>query len=74
MNLAKFPRVLAREDVVAKPDHVGEGFGIPAPSTIGAIGIFARTEAILLGPVHSGKRAAGLIDLTRHADAFDVGA
>ena len=57
--------VVAREDVVANCDYVGEGYGIPAPSTLEAIDLFARTEAILLDPVYSAKGAAGLIDLIR---------
>ena len=59
------PGVVAREDVVANTDYVGEGYGIPAPSTLEAIDIFARTEGILLDPVYSAKGAAGLIDLIR---------
>jgi L-cysteate sulfo-lyase len=59
------PDVVGRADVVANTDYVGDGYGIPAPSTIEAIRIFARTEAILLDPVYSGKGAAGLIDLIR---------
>ena len=56
---------VARGDVVANSDYVGQGYGIPAESTREAINIFARTEAILLDPVYSGKGAAGLIDLCR---------
>ena len=59
------PGVVAREDVVANTDYVGEGYGIPAPSTLEAIAMFAELEAILLDPVYSGKGAAGLIDLVR---------
>lgn len=59
------PDVVAREDVVANTDYVGEGYGIPARSTIEAIEMFARTDAILLDPVYSAKGAAGLIDLIR---------
>ncbi|CAG0908643.1 unnamed protein product [Cyprideis torosa] len=59
------PDVVKREDVVANTDYVGEGYGIPAESTLEAIDIFARTEAILLDPVYSAKGAAGLIDLIR---------
>jgi L-cysteate sulfo-lyase len=59
------PGVVKREDVVANTDYVGEGYGIPAPSTIEAIDMFAQLEAILLDPVYSGKGAAGLIDLIR---------
>ena len=57
--------VVARTDVVANCDYIGQGYGIPAESTLEAIDIFARTEAILLDPVYSGKGAAGLIDLIR---------
>ncbi len=56
---------VARADVVANCDYIGKGYGIPADSTLEAIDIFAKTEAILLDPVYSGKGAAGLIDLCR---------
>ena len=59
------PGVVSREDVVANTDYVGAGYGIPAPSTIEAIEMFAQLEGILLDPVYSGKGAAGLIDLCR---------
>ncbi|MDD9729805.1 D-cysteine desulfhydrase [Mameliella sp. AT18] len=59
------PGVVAREDVVANTDYVGDGYGIPAESTLEAIDLFARHEAILLDPVYSAKGAAGLIDLIR---------
>ncbi|MCT7654666.1 D-cysteine desulfhydrase [Oceanimonas sp. NS1] len=59
------PGAVKREDVVANCDYVGEGYGIPAPSTLEAIQLFARHEGILLDPVYSGKGAAGLIDLIR---------
>ncbi len=54
-----------REQVMANCEYVGEGYGIPAASTMEAIQLFARTESILLDPVYSGKGAAGLIDLVR---------
>jgi L-cysteate sulfo-lyase len=54
-----------REHVVANCDYVGEGYGFPAPSTIEAIRMLAKLEAILLDPVYSGKGMAGLIDLVR---------
>ena len=57
--------VVSRADVVANCDYIGQGYGIPADSTLEAIDIFAKTEAILLDPVYSGKGAAGLIDLIR---------
>lgn len=58
------PGVVARDDVVANTDYVGEGYGIATPECLAAIAMFARLEGILLDPVYSGKGAAGLIDLT----------
>jgi L-cysteate sulfo-lyase len=45
--------------------YVGEGYGIPAASTLEAISLTARLEGILLDPVYSGKGMAGLIGLVR---------
>lgn len=59
---------VARENVVANCDYVGEGYGITTPETIAAIELFARSESILLDPVYSGKGAAGLIDLIRRGE------
>lgn len=57
--------VLERSDVVANTDYVGPGYGIATPAMIEAIQLAARTDAILLDPVYSGKGMAGLIDLIR---------
>ena len=59
------PGVVARADVVANTDYVGEGYGIPTQGGLEAIAMFAELEAILLDPVYSAKGAAGLIDLIR---------
>ncbi|MDP9095566.1 MAG: pyridoxal-phosphate dependent enzyme, partial [Pseudomonadota bacterium] len=59
------PGVVAREDVVANTDYVGDGYGIPTAGGIEAIEMFARLEGILLDPVYTGKGASGLIDLIR---------
>lgn len=59
------PGVVAREDVMANTDYVGEGYGLPTESGLEAIRLFAELEGILLDPVYSGKGAAGLIDLAR---------
>lgn len=45
--------------------YVGEGYGIPAPSTFEAIHLTAQQEGILLDPVYSAKGMAGLIGLIR---------
>ena len=39
--------------------YVGDGYGIPAPSTFEAIHLTARQEGILLDPVYSAKGMAG---------------
>jgi len=57
--------VVNREDVIANCDYVGDGYGIPTEGMIEALEILARTEAIMLDPVYSGKGMAGLIDLVR---------
>ncbi|MFT5173921.1 MAG: L-cysteate sulfo-lyase [Gammaproteobacteria bacterium] len=62
------PDVVARADVVANTDYVGDGYGIPTPGGIAAIEMFAQLEGILLDPVYSGKGAAGLIDLCRKGE------
>ncbi|WP_407333960.1 D-cysteine desulfhydrase [Enterovibrio sp. 27052020O] len=64
-ELLGIPGAVPRESVVANCDYVGEGYGIPAESTIEAISLFAKHEGILLDPVYSGKGGAGLIDLIR---------
>jgi L-cysteate sulfo-lyase len=51
--------------VLVDDGYVGEGYGIPAPSTLEAIALTAQTEGILLDPVYSGKGMAGLIGLIR---------
>ncbi len=56
---------IRREAVEANCDYVGAGYGQPTPGMVEAVTMFARSEAIFLDPVYSGKGAAGLIDLIR---------
>ena len=46
-------------------DYVGAGYSRPTDSMVEAVKLLARTEAILLDPVYSGKAMAGCIDLVR---------
>jgi L-cysteate sulfo-lyase len=57
--------LVARDDVVANSDYVGEGYGLPTESMIEAVKMLASFEGILLDPVYAGKGFAGLIDLIR---------
>jgi len=61
MNGPEVPRSV----VEANCDYVGAGYGIPTDSMAEAVMMLARTEAIFLDPVYSGKGMAGLIDLIR---------
>ncbi len=55
--------IVAREDVVANCDYVGDGYGIPTTAMNDAVLKLARLEGILADPVYSGKGLAGLFDL-----------
>jgi D-cysteine desulfhydrase len=59
------PGTLPRETVLCFDEYVGPGYSLPTPAMIEAVQMLARTEAILLDPVYTGKAMAGLIDLVR---------
>jgi L-cysteate sulfo-lyase len=59
------PGCVAREDVVANCDYVGDGYGIRTESMNEAVLMLARYEGLLFDPVYSGKGLAGMIDLIR---------
>jgi len=61
----------AREDIVCFDQYVGPGYSLPTDAMVEAVKLFARTEAVLLDPVYSGKAAAGLIDLVRKGHFAD---
>ena len=52
-------------NILVEDGYVGEGYGIPAPSTHEAISMTALFEGVLLDPVYSAKGMAGLIGLAR---------
>jgi D-cysteine desulfhydrase len=54
-----------RDTVVCFDDYVGPGYALPTPEMAEAVRLMARTEAILLDPVYTGKVMAGIIDLAR---------
>jgi L-cysteate sulfo-lyase len=57
--------VVAREDIVANCDYIGDGYGIPTESMKEAVLLLARLEGLLFDPVYSGKGLAGMLDLIR---------
>lgn len=52
---------LRREDLDLSFDFIGPGYGIVSEPGLEAMRLLARTEAVLLDPVYSGKAMAGLI-------------
>ena len=48
---------------------LGDGYGIPAESTMEALKLCAQTEGLLLDPVYTGKAMAGLIHDVRNGAA-----
>ncbi|MEM9331960.1 MAG: D-cysteine desulfhydrase [Pseudomonadota bacterium] len=65
-TLGKLGRsTIAASRIHVDDGYVGEGYGIPAESTLEAISMTALSEGILLDPVYSAKGMAGLIGLVR---------
>jgi len=59
------------EAVVVRDDQVGPGYSLPTEAMRDAVQLFARTEAILLDPVYTGKTAAGLIAMAMDGSLGD---
>lgn len=56
---------ISASKIMVEDGYVGDGYGIPAASTLEAISMAARFEGLLLDPVYSAKGFAGLIGLTK---------
>lgn len=59
---------IRRESVRCRDEYVGQGYSIPTEEMKEAVRLLARTEAILLDPVYTGKAMAGLIDMIHKGD------
>ena len=59
------PGAVTREAVTCFGDYVGPGYSRPTQGMVDAVNLLAKTEAILLDPVYSGKAMDGLIDQVR---------
>lgn len=64
-TLLGHPEAVKREMVVADCGYVGAGYGLIDDGVIDALKLAARTEALLLDPVYTGKGMKGLIALAR---------
>lgn len=63
--LAGIDGELPRDAVACFGDYVGPGYSLPTAGMVEAVKLLARTEAVLLDPVYTGKAMAGLIDQVR---------
>lgn len=56
---------LQAEELTCDDGYVGNGYGAPTPEADEAVLLLARTEAIFLDPVYTGKAMSALIDHIR---------
>jgi D-cysteine desulfhydrase len=61
----KLPGAPDFEDVIVLDDYIGSGYSLATESMVEAVKLLAKTEAILLDPVYTGKTMSGLIDLLK---------
>jgi D-cysteine desulfhydrase family pyridoxal phosphate-dependent enzyme len=59
------PWIFTPDEVLVNDDYTGGGYAVMGEPEVEAIRLFARTEALLVDPVYTGRAAAGLIDLVR---------
>ena len=65
MDLLDCENKPTKDKVVVFDDYVGPGYSLPTQSMVDAVQLLARTEAILMDPVYTGKTMAGFLDLIR---------
>ena len=49
-------------DIVTHQEYIGDGYAIPTRESQEAVKLLARTEALFLDPVYTGKAMSGLLD------------
>jgi len=65
VTAARFGLDIPEEMIECVEGYVGPGYSLPTPEMVEAVTLMARTEAILLDPVYTGKAFAGLMGLIR---------
>jgi D-cysteine desulfhydrase len=65
LKLLDYPGSLDPKAVYCDERFLGDGYSLPTEGTLEAIRLLARTEAILIDPIYTGKTLAGLIGLAR---------
>jgi 1-aminocyclopropane-1-carboxylate deaminase len=67
-ELIDIGRDLRDDEITVLEGWAGDLYGIPVESTIEAIKLSGRLEAMIIDPVYEGKSMAGLIDLVTSGD------
>jgi 1-aminocyclopropane-1-carboxylate deaminase len=67
-ELIDIGRDLRDDEITVLEGWAGDLYGIPVESTIDAIKLSGRLEAMIIDPVYEGKSMAGLIDLVTSGD------
>lgn len=67
-ELIEVGRDLRDDEIQVLEGWAGDLYGIPVDSTMAAIALGAKLEAMITDPVYEGKSLAGLIDLVRGGD------
>jgi 1-aminocyclopropane-1-carboxylate deaminase len=62
-ELIGLERVLRDDEITVLEGWAGDEYGVPVGSTIEAIRLSGRLEAMIIDPVYEGKSMAGLVDL-----------
>jgi len=65
LTAARFGLDFPDDAVNCVEGYVGPGYSLPTKEMVAAVTLMARTEAILLDPIYTGKSFAGLIGLIR---------
>ncbi len=67
-DLIELGRDLREDEITVLPGWAGDLYGVPVESTVEAILLSGRLEAMIIDPVCEGKSMAGLIDLVSSRD------
>jgi 1-aminocyclopropane-1-carboxylate deaminase/D-cysteine desulfhydrase-like pyridoxal-dependent ACC family enzyme len=57
-----------RSDIIINGDYAGKDYGISTKESIEALKLVARTEALIIDPVYTGKTMAGMIGAIRDGE------
>ena len=67
-DLIELGRDLRDDEITVLEGWAGDEYGVPVDSTLEAIRLSGRLEAMIIDPVYEGKSMAGLVDLVTSGD------